>query len=81
MAGLLAVVNLALIFFGYWRFDLTGYGLDGIEILGINAALVLGPVILLIGVGFYLFRRLGQDKLPMQWTDKSEQTPSSRIQV
>ena len=81
MAGVLAFVNLALIFFGYWRFDLTGYGLDGIEILGINAALVLGPVILLIGVAFYLFRRLGQDKLPMQWTDKSEQIPSSRIEV
>ena len=77
---MLAVVNLALFFFGYWRFDLTGY-ISGIQIFGIDAALILGPVILLIGVAFYLYRRLVQDKLPFQWTDKSEQIPSSRVQV
>ena len=80
MAGVLAVVNIVLVFFGIWRFDLTGY-LSGIQILGVDAALILGPVILLIGVAFYLYRRLVQDKLPFEWTDKSEQIPSSRIEV
>ena len=80
MAGLLAVVNIVFVFFGIYRFDLTGY-VSGINIFGVDASLVLGPVILLIGVMFYLIRRLGQDKLPFQWADKSEQIPPAEIKV
>ena len=80
MAGLLAVVNIVFVFFGIYRFDLTGY-ISGIQIFGIDASLILGPVILLIGVAFYLIRRLGQDKLPFQWSDKSEQIPPAELKV
>ena len=74
MAGLLAVVNIILVFFGIWRFDLTGYA-SGVTWFGISRELFLGPIILLISVGFYLYRRMGQDKLPFQARDLSEQVP------
>jgi amino acid transporter len=74
MAALLAALNLVLIFFGIWYFDLTGYA-SGSMIFGISRELFLGPLVLLIGVAFYVYRRVGQDKKKFIWVDKSEQIP------
>jgi amino acid transporter len=80
MAGVLAVVNLVLIVFGFVYFDLTGYA-SGATILGIPRELVLGIVILLVSVAFYYYRRVVQDKKKFQWRDTTEPEPDMSLFV
>ena len=80
MAGLLAVLNLVLIFFGFIYFDLTGYA-SGVTFLGISRELILGPVLLLVSVAFYYYRRVVQDKKKFQLRDTTEPQPDMSLFV
>jgi len=68
IAGLLALVNLVFIGFGFKYFDLTGYA-SGVVWLGVARELWLGVIILLIGVGLFLYRRMVEDKAAFTWRE------------
>jgi amino acid transporter len=60
-AGVLAGVNAVLLVIGSVSFSLTGYG--GWKEFFIGIALVL------VGCGFYAYRRVVEDKKPLRWSD------------
>jgi amino acid transporter len=74
LAALLAIANLGFTVIAFADFSATGYA-SGKNFLGIPMELVLGPVILLVGAGLFVFRRTVQDKMKFIWRDTSEQVP------
>jgi amino acid transporter len=74
LAALLAIANLGFTVIAFADFSATGYA-SGRNFLGIPMELVLGPVILLVGAGLFVFRRTVQDKMKFIWRDTSEQVP------
>lgn len=70
-AGVLAVANLAFIVIGAPSFSITGYG--GYLELIVGIALELAAVLL------YVYRRVVQDRLPLQMRDFSEPVPDMTL--
>jgi len=68
-AGLLAVANLVFLLVGAPSFSLTGYG--GYRELLVGIATLVAAILL------YIYRRVVEDKLPLQLQDRTPAVPAA----